>query len=88
MFPRLLRAYVRRIGDGDGDLVALVELAALRDEIDAYLVDAVAQLRHSTRPASWAEIGLAFGISRQTAQERYGKVGGARRPGGQPGHLR
>jgi hypothetical protein len=88
MFPRLLRAYVRRIGNGDGDLVALAELAALRQELDGYVVDAVAQLRHSTRPAPWAEIGLTLGTTPQAAQQRYGKVGGARRPGGQPGHLR
>jgi hypothetical protein len=88
MFPRLLRAYVRRVGDGDGDLVALAELAALRDELDAHLLDAVARLRHSTRPASWSEIGLALGTSAQAAQQKYGKVGGARRPGGQPAALR
>jgi hypothetical protein len=88
MFPRLLRAYVRRIGDGDGDLAALAELAALRDELEAHLVDAVAVLRHSTRPASWTEIGMALGTTPQAAQQRYGKVGGARRPGGQPAHLR
>jgi hypothetical protein len=86
MLRRLLRSLSRRVGDAD--LVALGEMAGLRDELDGHIIDAVARLRHDVQPASWAEIGRAFGISRQAAQERFGKVGGSRRPGGQPAHLR
>jgi hypothetical protein len=83
---RILRALSRRVGNADLD--ALSEMAALQDELDGHVIDAVARLRHDVYPASWADIGRAFGISRQAAQERFGKVGGTRRPGGQPGHLR
>jgi hypothetical protein len=83
---RILRAYARRIGDGD--LTALGDLAQLRDEIDGHLVDAVAKLRHEPWSYSWSQIAAALGITRQSAQERFRKAGGARRAGGQPGHLR
>jgi hypothetical protein len=83
---RILRAYTRRAGAGD--LAALAELARLRDELDGHLADAVAMLRHEPSCYSWAEIAAALGIARQTAQERWRKAGGARRPGGQPGNLR
>jgi hypothetical protein len=86
MFQRLFRAYARRVGNGDLD--ALGDLAALRDELDGHLTDAICLLRHEPWSYSWEEIGAALGISRQAAQQRYGKVGGARRAGGQPGHLR
>ena len=38
--------------------------------------------------ASWAEIGEKTGMTRQAAQQRWGALGGARRPGGQPSNLR
>jgi hypothetical protein len=88
LLRRLLRAWVRRGADGDGDLAVLEDMTALAGELEGYRIDLIAELRHSSRPASWAEIGRALGTSRQVAQRRYGKVGGARRPGGQPGHLR
>jgi hypothetical protein len=88
MLRRLLRAYVRRGADGDGDLAVLEDMTALVHELEGYRIDLIAELRHSTRPASWREIGEALGISRQSAQRKYGKVGGARRVGGQPGRLR
>jgi hypothetical protein len=34
------------------------------------------------------EVADALGISRQAAQQRFRKAGGARRPGGQRGSLR
>jgi hypothetical protein len=87
MFPRLLRAWVRR-AQRDGDLDALTALAQHRDEVDAHLVDMVAVLRAEPWSYSWSEIAAALGITRQSAQERFRKAGGTRRPGGQPGHLR
>jgi DNA invertase Pin-like site-specific DNA recombinase len=83
---RILRALSRRAGAGDLD--ALAELARLRDELDGHLADVVTMLRAEPCCYSWQEIAGALGITRQTAQERWRKAGGARRPGGQPGNLR
>jgi hypothetical protein len=82
---RILRAYARRVAAGDLD--ALGDLARLRAELDGYLSDAVAGLRNDWA-YSWQEIAKALGVRRQAAQQRWRKAGGARRPGGQPGHLR
>jgi hypothetical protein len=87
LFRRLMRAYTRRVG-ASGDLDAVAEFARLREESEGHLTDMVAMLRHEPWSYSWAEVGRALGISRQSAQERFAKAGGARRPGGQPGHLR
>lgn len=86
MFPRLLRAWVRR-AQGDGDLDALAALARHREDVDAHLADMVTVLRNDWA-YSWQEIADALGCSRQAAQQRWHKAGGARRPGGQPGSLR
>lgn len=65
---RILRAYSRRVGDGDVE--ALVLLVGLAEEIDAAMVEAVKGLRACGY--SWAEIGARLGISRQAAQQRWG----------------
>lgn len=65
---RVLRAYSRRVGDGDVE--ALVLLVGLAEEIDAAMAEAVKSLR--TRGYSWAEIGSRLGVSRQAAQQRWG----------------
>ena len=65
---RVLRAYSRRVGDGDVE--ALVLLVGLAEEIDAAMAEAVTGLR--TQGYSWAEIGARLGISRQAAQQRWG----------------
>jgi hypothetical protein len=82
---RILRAYARRIAAGDLD--ALADLAQLREDLDGHLLDAVAGLRHD-HAYSWQELADVLGTSRQAVQQRWAKVGGARRPGGQPGNLR
>jgi Homeodomain-like domain len=87
MFPRLLRAWIRRAGR-DGDLDALAALAQHRDEVVAHLADMVTVLRAEPWSYSWQQIAEALGISRQAAQQRWRKATGARRPGGQPGNLR
>jgi hypothetical protein len=87
MFRRFMRAYVRRVG-AEGDLDAFAEFARLLEEGEEHLVDMVAMLRHEPWSYSWAEVGRALGISRQSAQERFRKAGGTRRADGQPGHLR
>jgi hypothetical protein len=65
---RILRAYSRRIGQGDID--ALADMADLAAEIDTATGQAVAGLR--ARGYSWAEIGTRLGITRQAAQQRWG----------------
>ena len=65
---RILRAYSRRVGDGDVE--ALTLMVGLADEIDAAISEAVKNLR--ARGYSWAEIGSRLGITRQAAQQRWG----------------
>ncbi len=65
---RILRAYGRRVGDGDVEALAL--MLDLAEEIDTAIAEAVKGLR--TRGYSWAEIGARLGITRQAAQQRWG----------------
>jgi hypothetical protein len=65
---RVLRAYSRRVGDGDVE--ALVLLVDLAEEIDTAMAEAVMGLR--AHGYSWAEIGVRLSISRQAAQQRWG----------------
>jgi hypothetical protein len=83
---RILRAYARRIGDGDLD--GLADLVELREAVDTAIDDAVAGLRAAPHAHSWAAIASRLGIGRSAAQERWAHVGGARRAGGQPYRLR
>lgn len=64
---RILRAYARRVGDMD--IEGLAGLVALRDEVDAAIEQAVADLHGN--PYSWTEIGRTLGITRQAAQQRF-----------------
>lgn len=86
MVGRCLRALARRIGDGQ--IEELGALVRLEDELHGNVIDAVARLRAEPYCYSWSMIGKALGVSPQAAQQRFAKVGGARRPGGQPAHLR
>ena len=86
MVSRCLRALSRHVGDGA--LHELADLDRLRDELDGHLMDAVARLRAEPWCYSWSQIGKTLGVSAQAASQRFAKAGGARRPGGQPGHLR
>ena len=65
---RILRAYSRRVGDGDVDALAL--MLGLAEEIDTAITEAVKGLRDCGY--SWAEIGSRLGITRQAAQQRWG----------------
>jgi hypothetical protein len=66
---RILRAYARRVADGDVE--ALILMTSLADEIDTAIGQAVTGLRQSGY--SWAEIGSRLGITRQAAQQRWGR---------------
>jgi hypothetical protein len=65
---RILRAYARRVGDGDVEALGL--MLGLAEEIDTGIAEAVKGLRAYSY--SWAEIGSRLGITRQAAQQRWG----------------
>jgi hypothetical protein len=66
---RVLRAYARRVADGDVE--ALTLMLGLSAEIDTAIGQAVTGLR--AFGYSWAEIGSRLGITRQAAQQRWGR---------------
>ena len=83
---RIMKAYRKRVGAGD--IAALPELVALRDELDEHIAGAVADLRAEPWCYSWQQIGDVLGMTRQAAQKRFADAGGARKVGGQPSRLR
>lgn len=56
----------------DGDLESLAELVALDAELQATIQRTVDRLR-SEHGFSWGEIGRVLGVSRQAAQQRFGR---------------
>jgi hypothetical protein len=48
--------------------------ARLAEAFDVLSTEAVAKTRTGDDPATWAEIGEAFGIRPQSAQERFGRA--------------
>ena len=66
---RAIRAAGRHVEQADE--FELAELVSLRDELEAVIRKAVHGQREVGR--SWAYIGAALGITRQSAQERYGE---------------
>ena len=66
---RILRAYARRVADGD--IEALPALRDLASTVDIALQDAVTGLRQFGY--SWAEIAARLGVTRQAAQMRWGQ---------------
>ncbi len=66
---RILRAYSRRIATGDVE--SLTHLVSLADDINHAIQQAVNGLRKSGY--SWAEIGARLDITRQAAQQRWGR---------------
>jgi hypothetical protein len=67
---RVLRAYARRVADGDVE--ALTLMLGLSAEIDSAISQAVTGLR--CFGYSWAEIGSRLGITRQAAWQRWGRA--------------
>jgi hypothetical protein len=67
---RVLRAYARRVATGDVE--ALTLMLGLSAEIDDAIAQAVTGLRGFGY--SWAEIGSRLGITRQAAQQRWGRT--------------
>jgi hypothetical protein len=66
---RILAAHGRRIAHGD--IEGLTALAALADDVEHALADAVDGLR--TRGYSWTEIATRLGITRQAAHQRWAR---------------
>ena len=65
---RVVRAFGRRIGDGD--LWALGDLVALRDQVDDAIRAGVDTSRQQ-HGFSWTEIARELGVTRQAARQRY-----------------
>lgn len=65
------RRFIRKAGErtGDADEHELAALVGLRDDLEDAIRVAIAGQRGTGR--SWAHIGAALGITRQSAQERY-----------------
>lgn len=84
---RVLANLGERVGDADPE--ALREMVELREELETHIETAIRKLRNNEDlPATWTDIGEAMGITRENACRKYGHVGGARQPGGQPGNWR
>jgi hypothetical protein len=66
------RRFIRRAGErvAEADEFELAELVALRVDLEDAIRLAVEGQRATGR--SWAHIGDALGITRQSAHERYG----------------
>lgn len=69
MLKRMIRAYGRRVADADPE--DLAEMAGVLEE----LLDAVQVAVDGQREQgwSWSVVGRAFGITKQSAQERFGR---------------
>ena len=65
---RILRAYARRIADGD--IESLTLMTGLAADVETAIRCAVVGLREFGY--SWAEIGSRLGVTRQAAQQRWG----------------
>lgn len=76
---RMMRALARRAGQGE--LEALEQLAFLQDSLQLQLGAAVAGYRAGPAEASWQAVGEILGITRQSAQGRFGRASYA------PAHL-
>ncbi len=66
---RIMRAYGRRVADRD--IEGLNGLVQLRAELDAEIKASAQALQ--AQGYSWAEIGRTLGVSKQAAQQRFGK---------------
>jgi ribosomal protein S20 len=67
---RVLQAHARRVAAGDVD--ALADMTGLAAELDEAISQAVIGLRETGY--SWAEIAARLGVTRQAAQQRWGRL--------------
>jgi ribosomal protein S20 len=66
---RVMRAHARRVAAGDVD--ALADMTGLASDLDEAISQAVLGLRMAGY--SWAEIAARLGVTRQGAQQRWGR---------------
>lgn len=88
---RMVRSYGRKAAEGEIDVTALGHLNDLAALVEEQTAATVAALRSEAGGQySWAAIGAELGITRAAAYKRYGHLdtAEARKPGGQPSHLR
>jgi len=87
---RLMRSYGKKAVAGDLDCTALEQLAEIQVMLEQQTAEVVRALRSEQGGGySWSQIGDALGITRAAAFKRYGGADtDARKPGGQPLHLR
>ena len=71
MVRRMIRAMARRVAT-DGDIDALADMVKVHDEMGALIAETVRSLRVD-HGYSWAEVGSACGVTRQAAQQRWGR---------------
>jgi hypothetical protein len=67
---RVIRAHGRRVAEGDVE--GLADLLALAEELETATQAAVEGLRR--HGYSWAEIAARLGLTRQAAQQRWGRA--------------
>lgn len=70
MVGRMVTALGRRVADGDP--ADLADMLALASRFDAEVASAVRRMREQ-HGYSWADVGEAAGVTRQAAQQRWGK---------------
>ena len=73
-YARIVGAFVRALtkrGLG-GDIQALVALSDCRKQISEAMAETAVALRVEHN-YSWGEVGLAFGVTRQAARQRWSK---------------
>lgn len=73
-YGRIILAFVRALSrrGQDGDIQALVTLAEARKQISEAMQETAVVLRVQ-HDYSWGEVGLAFGVTRQAARQRWGR---------------
>lgn len=74
MLARMIRAYGRRVADGDE--VDLTRMRELAEELESAIGEAVRGQRER-HGQSWAYVARGLGTTRQAAQMRYGRTGAA-----------
>lgn len=70
MMQRMMRSYGRRIADGDPS--DLADAVKLQRQLDGIIREAVAAMREQSG-FSWQQLADELGVTRQAAQQRYGK---------------
>lgn len=73
-YARIVSAFVRALTRRGlrGDIQALIALSECRKQISEAMQETAVALR-AVHGYSWGEVGLAFGVSRQAARQRWGK---------------